>query len=221
MFLLASSFVLLGSVHYKLVVKKINGLISELLFCFQFWSSGAPFLPSSRTACGQCSPDCGCCWPLSSSRRGRLFSVSTSSVAVSRVAPPVSPRSSSAHPALAFQRSKHVGGERAESPRQSLQRVRVGSEAGRHAGGPGDGRLLLPGEQDGDADPAVLLLLHPADELQQPTGNSLPICLPTIPVRPSLCVRTWSATAAAALSAATAAKKSAGQLCLDQGSEWC
>ena len=90
---LFASFVLLGSVHYKLVVQKINGLISELLFCFQFWSSGAPFLPSSRTACGQCSPDCGCCWPLSSSRRGRLFSVSTSSVAVSRVAPPVSPPS--------------------------------------------------------------------------------------------------------------------------------
>ena len=38
MFLLAS-FVPLGSVHYKLVVKKINGLISELLFCF-----GAPEL---------------------------------------------------------------------------------------------------------------------------------------------------------------------------------
>ena len=131
-----------------------------------------------------------------------------------RARPPVSS-------SVAFQRSKHVGGERAEGARQPLQRVRVGPEAGRHAGGPGDGRLLLPGEQDGDADPAVLLLLHPADELQQPTGHSLPICLPTIPVRPSLCVRTWSATAAAALSAATAAKKSAGQLCLDQGSEWC
>ena len=98
----------------------------------------------------------------------------------------------------------------------------MGPEAGRHAGRPGDGWIRgFAGEQDGDADPAVLVVLHPADELQQPAGNSHPVCLATVPGSSSLCVGPRSATTATALPAATAAEKSAGQLCLDQGAKWC
>ena len=90
-----------------------------------------------------------------------------------RARPPVSS-------SVAFQRSKHVGGERAEGERQPLQRVRVGPEAGRHAGGLGNRGLSR--DEDCDSDPAVLVVNQPADELQQPAGNAHPVRLPAIPV---------------------------------------
>ena len=118
---------------------------------------------------------------------------------------------------MAFQRSKHVGGERAEGARQPLQRVRVGPEVGRHAGGLGN--RGLSGDEDCDSDPAVLVVNQPADELQQPAGNAHTVRFPAIPVGAEVGDRSW--WSAAALPAAAAAEESAGKLCLDQGTKWC